>query len=131
MSSGGFAQFTTISDGVETVLAGGTSFYDTVSLGKLILSGGFAAYTTIRSGGSLTVSSGGHTTSTVISGGGSLIASAGVAYWSLSGKRTPLPALQAVPLTAYPGHENAPSFSPDGSQVAFSWNGEEGNNSDF
>ena len=55
-----------ISDGIETVLAGGTSFYDTVSLGKLILSGGFAAYTTIRSGGSLTVSSGGHTTSTVM-----------------------------------------------------------------
>jgi Tol biopolymer transport system component/DNA-binding winged helix-turn-helix (wHTH) protein len=29
----------------------------------------------------------------------------------------------AVPLTAYPGYENAPTLSPDGSQVAFSWNG--------
>ena len=28
-----------------------------------------------------------------------------------------------VPLTAYPGSEITPSFSPDGSQVAFAWNG--------
>jgi Tol biopolymer transport system component len=32
------------------------------------------------------------------------------------------PAL-AVPLTAHPGYERAPSLSPDGSRVAFSWNG--------
>jgi Tol biopolymer transport system component/predicted Ser/Thr protein kinase len=29
----------------------------------------------------------------------------------------------ATPLTAYPGFEQAPTLSPDGSQVAFSWNG--------
>ena len=29
----------------------------------------------------------------------------------------------ATPLTAYPGYENTPTLSPDGSQVAFSWNG--------
>jgi serine/threonine protein kinase/dipeptidyl aminopeptidase/acylaminoacyl peptidase len=29
----------------------------------------------------------------------------------------------ATPLTAYPGHEHTPTLSPDGSQVAFSWNG--------
>jgi Tol biopolymer transport system component len=30
----------------------------------------------------------------------------------------------AIPLTSYPGMEGTPSLSPDGSQVAFSWNGE-------
>src|SRR5215831_4136874 len=29
----------------------------------------------------------------------------------------------AVPLTAYPGWQGAPTLAPDGSQVAFSWNG--------
>src|SRR5262245_28035456 len=29
-----------------------------------------------------------------------------------------------VPLTAFPGYENDPTFSPDGSQVAFTWIGE-------
>lgn len=36
----------------------------------------------------------------------------------------PEPVLQAVPLTSYPGSESQPSFSPDGNQVAFAWNGE-------
>ncbi len=31
-----------------------------------------------------------------------------------------------VPLTSLPGQELAPSFSPDGSQIAFAWNGETG-----
>jgi serine/threonine protein kinase len=33
----------------------------------------------------------------------------------------PRPALTSVPLTADPGEEDAPSFSPDGNQVAFHW----------
>ena len=37
----------------------------------------------------------------------------------------------ASPLTSYPGFENAPSFSPDGSQVAFSWNGAAEDNYDI
>jgi Tol biopolymer transport system component/DNA-binding winged helix-turn-helix (wHTH) protein len=32
--------------------------------------------------------------------------------------------LEAAPLTALPGQEISPSFSPDGSQVAFGWDGE-------
>jgi Tol biopolymer transport system component/DNA-binding winged helix-turn-helix (wHTH) protein len=39
--------------------------------------------------------------------------------------------LQAVPFTAYPGAERYPTFSPDGSQVAFTWNGERQDNYDI
>jgi Tol biopolymer transport system component len=34
-------------------------------------------------------------------------------------------------LTTYAGSEGSPSFSPDGSQVAFAWNGEKEDNSDI
>jgi Tol biopolymer transport system component/DNA-binding winged helix-turn-helix (wHTH) protein len=37
----------------------------------------------------------------------------------------------AIPLTAYPGYEVSPSLSPDGSQVAFSWNGPTEDNYDI
>src|SRR5579884_1948080 len=39
--------------------------------------------------------------------------------------------LTAVPLTSYPGSERFATFSPDGSQVAFSWNGEKQDNFDI
>ena len=39
--------------------------------------------------------------------------------------------MMAVPLTSYPGSESQPSFSPDGSQVAFAWDGEKQDNSDI
>jgi Tol biopolymer transport system component/DNA-binding winged helix-turn-helix (wHTH) protein len=39
--------------------------------------------------------------------------------------------LPAVPLTTYPGFELNPSLSPDGSQVAFSWNGPHEDNFDI
>ena len=49
--------------------------------------------------------------------------------------RTSTPPTQAplvpVPLTSYPGSESHPSFSPDGSQVAFAWNGEARDNWDI
>jgi Tol biopolymer transport system component len=40
-------------------------------------------------------------------------------------------ALKEVPLTSYPGSENSPTFSPDGNQIAFSWNGEKQDNTDI
>jgi serine/threonine protein kinase len=39
--------------------------------------------------------------------------------------------LQAVPLTTYPGAELFPSWSPDGNQVTFSWNGPNQDNPDI
>jgi eukaryotic-like serine/threonine-protein kinase len=37
--------------------------------------------------------------------------------------KAPEPTLTAVPLTTYPGFQFDPSFSPDGNQIAFGWNG--------
>jgi serine/threonine protein kinase len=44
--------------------------------------------------------------------------------------RTQAP-LAPTPFTSYPGDESYPSFSPDGSQVAFAWNGEAQDNLDI
>lgn len=54
------------------------------------------------------------------------LAIAGIAAtaWTIAKKR-PEPEtvkLHTVPLTTFPGSESHPSFSPDGTQVAFSWN---------
>jgi Tol biopolymer transport system component/tRNA A-37 threonylcarbamoyl transferase component Bud32 len=45
--------------------------------------------------------------------------------------KTPEAALNPIPLTTYPGDQCSPSFSPDGNQVAFSWNGEKQDNFDI
>src|SRR4029078_4707708 len=42
-----------------------------------------------------------------------------------------IPAPRTSPFTTYPGREQHPSFSPDGKQIAFSWNGENGDNFDI
>ena len=52
------------------------------------------------------------------------------AFWLYARTRPETP-LTAIPLTTYPGYESSPSFSPDGNQVAFSWNGEKGDNYDI
>jgi Tol biopolymer transport system component len=39
--------------------------------------------------------------------------------------------LRAVPFTTFPGQETEPSFSPDGNQIAFAWNGEKEDNWDI
>ena len=41
----------------------------------------------------------------------------------LSGRRPQQTTFTVVPITTYPGVETTPSLSPDGNQVAFSWNG--------
>ena len=52
--------------------------------------------------------------------------------WALWPKSNPpLPPLTVMPLTALSGDERFVTFSPDGNQVAFAWNGENGNNTDI
>ena len=50
----------------------------------------------------------------------------GVAVWAYVARRQPndLSDLRETPLTTLQGSEISPTFSPDGSQVAFGWNGE-------
>ncbi|HEU4388747.1 MAG TPA: winged helix-turn-helix domain-containing protein [Blastocatellia bacterium] len=43
---------------------------------------------------------------------------------SSSSKSSPLPPMNVVPFTSLQGAEYGPSFSPDGNQIAFSWDGE-------
>src|SRR5262249_53864398 len=42
-----------------------------------------------------------------------------------------LPLLKITPFTSFVGRETQPSFSPDGNQIAFAWDGEKGDNSDI
>jgi Tol biopolymer transport system component/DNA-binding winged helix-turn-helix (wHTH) protein len=54
------------------------------------------------------------------------------AVWGVVFKRTSaLPTLKITPFTSFVGRETQPSFSPDGNQIAFAWDGEKGDNSDI
>ncbi|HEX2444280.1 MAG TPA: winged helix-turn-helix domain-containing protein [Vicinamibacterales bacterium] len=54
-----------------------------------------------------------------------VIAAAGLwVYRAKPGQVLPAGAPQAVPFTTFPGQEIAPTFSPDGSQIAFAWSPE-------
>jgi eukaryotic-like serine/threonine-protein kinase len=48
--------------------------------------------------------------------------------WLVSRQATRLPPPRLVPITTYPGSELYPSFSPDGKQIAFYWDGDKGEN---
>jgi len=55
---------------------------------------------------------------------------AGTVWWYRGVVRPP-PPMEVVPLTSYAGIESYPSFSPDGNQVVFTWNGEKQDNNDI
>jgi len=61
-----------------------------------------------------------------------LLGAVAAAVWfSRSHSGVPEEPLAAVPLTSYPGYEGEPSFSPDGNQVAFVWDGDKQDNRDI
>jgi Tol biopolymer transport system component len=65
-------------------------------------------------------------------GAAMIVVAIAMAAWLFRGTaRKPQAAPEVVPLTSYVGFEQSPSFSPDGNQVAFSWNGEKQDNFDI
>jgi Tol biopolymer transport system component len=58
-----------------------------------------------------------------------VIAAAGAGLWLSRGRQEPPP--RVVALTTFAGSEDCPSFSPDGSQIVFSWDGEKHDNIDL
>jgi hypothetical protein len=64
--------------------------------------------------------------------GVAFVVAAIVAAWLFRGTdKKPAAAPGVVPLTTYAGSERSPSFSPDGNQVVFSWNGDKQDNADI
>ena len=63
-----------------------------------------------------------------------VLALAAVALWrsrATPARSAVAPAMTIVPLTTLSGDEYSPAFSPDGEQIAFSWNGENEDNFDL
>ena len=60
-----------------------------------------------------------------------MAALAATAWWWRVGERPALPPPRLVHLTSSPGSELLPALSPDGKQVAFQWDGEDGRNWDI
>jgi eukaryotic-like serine/threonine-protein kinase len=59
-----------------------------------------------------------------------ILAAAGWLLFAGGGDQA-LPPQRVVPVTSTPGSETLPALSPDGRQVAFQWNGEDGKNRDI
>jgi eukaryotic-like serine/threonine-protein kinase len=55
----------------------------------------------------------------------------GTLWFARSAHKAPEPTMTTVPLTTYPGFQFEPSFSPDGNQVAFGWDGYKPHNADI
>ncbi len=51
--------------------------------------------------------------------------------WVASSVSNVAPPTTTSPFTTLPGRESEPTFSPDGNQIAFVWNGERGDNADI
>ncbi len=60
-----------------------------------------------------------------------VIALAAGVGWLIGTRNTTALPLTPIPLTTYPGREMHASFSPDGNQVAFAWDGEKQDNFDI
>src|SRR5262249_13341555 len=57
---------------------------------------------------------------------GAVFVVAGFSIYLRSRPRLEPVSLSPRPFTSYPGVETAPAFSPDGSRIAFAWNGDAG-----
>ncbi|MFL6353756.1 MAG: protein kinase domain-containing protein [Bryobacteraceae bacterium] len=64
-----------------------------------------------------------------IAGTAVLLVAVTFGLWFSRPRAHPVP--KVVPLTTYPGYQVTPAFSPDGKQVAFAWDGENGDNFDI
>jgi eukaryotic-like serine/threonine-protein kinase len=60
-----------------------------------------------------------------------LVGVVGSLWFARSARKAPEPTLTPVPLTTFPGFQGEPSFSPDGNQVAFGWDGNKQDNEDI
>ena len=60
-----------------------------------------------------------------------LVVMAALGVWLVKRSATPVQPQKIVPVTTYAGSQSDPCFSPDGNQVAFSWDGEKGDNYDI
>jgi Tol biopolymer transport system component len=60
-----------------------------------------------------------------------LLAAVGGLFWWYFRRAAPPSIGRPLPLTSFPGFELNPALSPDGNQVAFTWNGEKQNNFDI